>query len=90
MKEKSKILSTLESYLGELKRDIKKFEWQFRLIEKFHMKENTDNSQVKNKSNFFPDKDNNSELNTFFKNLWNISLKEKTTYNNLSSNKDKP
>ena len=39
---------------------------------------NTDDSLVKNKSTFFPGKDNNSELNTFFEKLWKINLKKKT------------
>ena len=49
---------------------------------------NTDNYFVKNKSKFLRDKDNNSELSTFFENLWNINLKErkkkKTAQDNLS------
>ena len=44
----------------------------------------TDDSLLKSKSKFFPDKDNNSERNPFFEKLWNITLKEKTTQNNLS------
>ena len=49
----------------------------------------TNNSQVKNKPKFFPDKDSESEFNTFFKKLSNIKLKIKTTQKNLS-HKDKP
>ena len=45
---------------------------------------NTDVSLVKNKFKFLPNKYNNSKLNTLFEKLWYISLKEKTTQNNLS------
>ena len=54
------------------------------LIEKFKNKRDTDDSLVKNKTKFFPDKNNNSELNTFFEKFWSINLKEKTTKNNPS------
>ena len=33
---------------------------------------------MKNRSKFFPDKDENSELNTFFEKLGNIYLKDKS------------
>ena len=59
------------------KKDLKEFERKFRLIEKFKNKRDTDDSLVKNKSKFFPDKNNNGELNTFFEKFWSINLKEK-------------
>ena len=43
-----------------------------------------DDTLVKNKTKFFPDKSNNSEQNTLFEKLWSVNLKEKTTKNNLS------
>ena len=49
----------------------------------FKNKKDTDDLLVKIKTKFFPDKNNNSELNTFFEKLWNINLKEKTRKNNL-------
>ena len=48
-----------------MKISLKEWEGKFRLIEKFN-NENTDDSRVKSKSKFFPDKDNKSEFNTFF------------------------
>ena len=42
-----------------------------------------------NKTKFFPDKNNKSELNTFFEKLWNINLKEKTKKKNNLSQKQK-
>ena len=52
-----------------IKRNLKEFKWKFRLIDKFHNKGNTDDFQVKNKSKFFLENDNNSELDTYFENL---------------------
>ena len=49
----------------------------------------TDDSQVKNKSNFFPDKNNNNELSTFFEKLWDINLREKLHKTTYHRNKDK-
>ena len=51
-----------KSNVGELKKNHKEFESKFRLIEKFKNKRDTDDSQVKIKTKFLPDKDNNSEL----------------------------
>ena len=48
------------------------FERKFRLIEKFLNKKYTDDSQVKNISEFFSDKDNNSEINTLLKKNFRI------------------
>ena len=79
-----KFCPTPRRNIGELKKDFKEFERKFRLIEKFKNKKGTDDSLVKNKTQFFPDRNNNNELNTFFKKLWNINLKEKKTKNNLS------
>ena len=42
--------------MGELKIDLKEFERKFRLKEKFKNKKDTDDSLVKNKTKFFPDK----------------------------------
>ena len=62
---------------------LKEFERKFRLIEKFKNKKDTDDSLVKNKTKFFPDKNNNSELNSFEKSR-NINLKEKKTQKIIS------
>ena len=54
-------------------------------------KKYTDNSLVKNKTKFFPDKNNNNELNTFFEKLWNFNLKEKINKKiTFHKNKNKP
>ena len=53
------------------------------------MKKDADDSIVKNKTKFFWDKNNNSELNIFLEKLWNISLKEKTTKKKELSQKQK-
>ena len=82
-----KFCPTPKSNIEELKKDLKEFERKFRLIEKFRNQKDTDDSLVKNKTKFFPDKNNNSEQNIFFEKLWSISLKEKkTTVNNFSQN----
>ena len=57
-----------KSNIKELKKDLKESERKFKLIEKFKIKKDTDDSLVKNETKFFPD--NNSELNTFFNKLW--------------------
>ena len=47
-------------------------------MEKFNNRKYTDDFQIKHKSTFFPMKDSNSELNTFFKkNSVIVNLKEK-------------
>ena len=58
--------------------------WKIRLIEKFKNKSDTDDFLVKNKTKFFLDKNNKSEVNIFFKKLWIINLKEKTHKTHLS------
>ena len=65
------------SNIGELKRDLKEFEKKFRLIEIFKNKKDTDNSLVKNETKFFPDKNNNSELNTFLEKIIEYQPKRK-------------
>ena len=67
---------TTKINIGKLKKEIKEFERKFRLIENSKIKKSTDDSLVNNKTKFFPDKNNNSELNTFFVKLWNINLKK--------------
>ena len=69
MKQALRFCSTPKGNQGELTREFEEFERKFRLIEEFNNKENTDDSQEKNKSKFFPDQDNNRELNTFFEKL---------------------
>ena len=49
----------------------------------------TDDSHVKKKTKFLPDKNNNCKLNTFFKKLWNINLKKQQRIT-FHKNKNKP
>ena len=79
-----KFYPTSRSNIGELKKDLQEFERKFRLIEIFKNTNDRDTSLIKNKTKFFSDQNNYSELNTFFEKLWNINLKEKATKNNLS------
>ena len=43
----------------------------------FSNKTHINDSLLKIKSQFFPDKNNDSKINIFFEKLWNINLKEK-------------
>lgn len=74
-----KFCPTPKSNIAELKKDLKEFERKFRLIETLDNKGDKDDSLVKNKSTYFPNKQNNTkELNSYFENLWNLNLQKKT------------
>ena len=85
-----KFCPTPKSNITELKGDLKEFERKFRLLEMFHNTDAKDNSLVKNKSNFHPNKGLNKDLDAFFDKLGNIDLKEnKNVKNNLSHEQQK-
>ena len=60
------------------------------LIEKFSNIRNTDDSLVKkNKSKFYPEKDNNCELNKFFENIGKLTATTTTKQYKQPSHKQK-
>ena len=73
-----KFCPTPKSNLMDVKADLKEFERKFRLKEQFLDSKNNDDSIVKNKSKFCPEKGKNRDLDAFFENLWNLELKENT------------
>ena len=85
-----KFCPTPNSNIPELKRDLKEFERKFRLKEFFHDSNFQDDSIVRNKSKFHPEKGRDKILDKYFENLWNSNFTENSNVpKNLSFNQRK-
>ena len=80
-----KFCPTPKSNIPELKKDLKDFERKFRLKEFFYETNYEEESLVKNKSKFQPEKGRDKILDKYFENLWNSNFTENSHVpNNLS------